>query len=529
MVHTLQGKINQVRRFYECTNPDCAFSQSVFNIHPRFDYGKRHYGADVFRWIADKFLIYQTSKKAITKELQHKYHLKISYRTVRRVCDDILNLKAWKIDQETAEILLDDPRVLIGVDGQDPGQDGKALWAFFDLMHNRVLHTCVVETLDHQKLHEILEHIRQSYNVSFLGFVSDKQNLITKCMQTFYPNLPHQYCQFHFLSHLWKHAETVDSRVYGPLKKTVNKLYIHRASHSETVHFEGKGYFSVREVFKSIDTDLQIMLKVRNKKFKTFRGIWLYEKLQEYTEKLREIAAKLEDSYRFTKIFKRTLHDLEEGVQKVEPYYRKIKLMQLFLTQIRDILKHTERGALEQQLLLDEIFGKVWEAAKNFGLDRDLSQLRAFLPKKNRSPAEILGEWCRLWESYRPGLFQYLHFPKAIKTNNQCENAFSQEVCALVKESGKAGVGLQIQARGEARLRLLFCEEWELETDIVAEYSEGLIQALRQEQQDRISAVTSLWRKESRKNLGYKKAVKTFYPEAKEIIWVQADKNEKRD
>ena len=137
------------------------------------------------------------------------------------------------------------------------------------------------DSLDHEKLRDVIEEIKEVYGVEIIGWVSDKQNVITKCHDMFYPKTPHQYCQYHFLRNTWNQMAILDSNVYLPLKKAVNSLYIHCASRSSKVYFENVGKVSIREAFKNTDEDLQAMIKVRNKTFKEWRGIWLYETLKE--------------------------------------------------------------------------------------------------------------------------------------------------------------------------------------------------------------------------------------------------------
>ncbi|MHA1299827.1 MAG: hypothetical protein ACTSO9_10360 [Candidatus Helarchaeota archaeon] len=54
------------------------------------------------------------------------------------------------------------------------------------------------DSLDHKTLHHVIEEIKEYYDAEIIGWVSDKQNLITKCHDVFHPDIPHQYCQFNF-------------------------------------------------------------------------------------------------------------------------------------------------------------------------------------------------------------------------------------------------------------------------------------------------------------------------------------------
>lgn len=355
LVHTLTGIVYQVMTYYACSNDKCPYFHQEFCPVPRYDYGERSYGADVFREIADEFLLYRSPIESIHLKLTTRYTLKISERTVTRICDDILNLKAYNIDQNTKSMLRANPFVILGIDGQDPGKNGKALWLFMDLLTNRVLFTCVIDSINYILLHEMIEQIKAEYNVDILGFVSDKQNTLVKCCATFYKDIPHQFCQYHFRRNTWNHLEMLDSNIFLPLKKKLSSLYIHTANATATVYFEGLGNRSVKEVFAPIDQDFQKMLKIRNKTFKQLRGIWLYQTVKKYVHGMQEQAKKMDPSLRMTIIFKRTYEAIIPELDKLAPNYTEIVAIYPFFREITDILNQTELKGIEQQVLLDEV------------------------------------------------------------------------------------------------------------------------------------------------------------------------------
>jgi hypothetical protein len=511
-VHTLDGIIYQIINYYKCTNPQCISLQKPFNPHMRFDYGAREYGADVFRFIAEEFLLYDASISGIFKKLSKKYEVKISERTVARICDDILNLKAYQIDETTKTIIQKNSYILLAFDGQDPGKDGKALWLFMDALTGRVLHTVLLDCIDYTKLYGIIETILEKYNASLIGFVSDKQNTITKCCKTYYPEIPHQYCQYHFLSNTWNHLECLDSNIFLPIKKVLSKLYIHRASLTSKVYFEGRGEFTVREVFADMDRDFQVMIKARNKKFKYLRGLWLYGTLRNTCTDMKAYLERMDPTYRFTRIFSKTVTDIEKILKQTKIRYFEVQQLATTFEAIRVNLEDPTRVWIAQQVSLDDIYGELWVQAVSKGINDDFSKLRSFLPSKSRVFVEIMGEWCRLWESYRPGLFMYRYFLKPIRTNNGCESAFGQEKQKLIRRAAKMKVGHLIGTRGEAYLRITHCNNEELESDIVQEYSEAIIKELRNQQQNRISEITQYWHKKDKIYRGFEGVVIKFYP-----------------
>ena len=112
-------------------------------------------------------------------------------------------------------MLAEDPHVLLGFDCEETS----GTWLFLDLLRNRVLHTCELPYSDHEALHKALEGLQEALGITFVGSVSDEQPSIVTCHDLYYPEVHHQYCQFHFLRNTWRHAEALDSNVFMPLQK----------------------------------------------------------------------------------------------------------------------------------------------------------------------------------------------------------------------------------------------------------------------------------------------------------------------
>ncbi|MBA7636283.1 hypothetical protein ES703_43899 [subsurface metagenome] len=95
-------------------------SRIVFNPNSRFDYSDRHFGADVFRFISNEFLLFNAKPSQINKRLKYYHQLNISIDTVRRMYEDVLKLKSLKIDEKTKEIVQEQEFVYLVLYG--PGE-----------------------------------------------------------------------------------------------------------------------------------------------------------------------------------------------------------------------------------------------------------------------------------------------------------------------------------------------------------------------------------------------------------------------
>ncbi len=511
LVHTLQGDIYQVVNLYTCSNKECVMSKLAFNPSPRFDYSRRHYGADVFNMIAEEFLIFNQKPDQIYLRLTLKHRLKISPDTVSRMCDDVLKLKSLKIDEKTFEIIREQKFILLALDGQDPGGKLPSIWCFIDLCSNRVLATRKFDSLDYVKLRNTIEEIAAAYGVEIIGWISDKQNIITKCHEEFYFDLPHQYCQYHFLRNLWNHMAALDANVFLPLQKAINALYIHGASKSAKVKFENVGKVSVREAFKNTDDDLQAMIKVKNKTFKELRGIWLYETLTEYVRKMEAAAKDLDPSFRFTKILNRMIASLKAALSEVERHYHDACVLRDYFQQVRKALGDSETSKKEKEEQIGLFFDVIFAEAQKREPSLILEECKSFLPSKKKSTVEIMGEWCRLWNSYLPGLFVYYQFSKPIRTNMELERLFSKQKQAIFNRVAKANVCRTVATRGEDYLRIKYCNPEELSSDIVAEYSEEVVRELRAQLAMSVKTVTRLMQTRSRLYENFEADIVKYY------------------
>ena len=515
LVHTLEGDINQVVNLYSCTNENCAMSRIVFNPNSRFDYSDRHFGADVFRFISNEFLLFNAKPSQINKRLKYYHQLNISIDTVRRMYEDVLKLKSLKIDEKTKEIVQEQGFILLGLDGQDPGGDAPSIWCFMDLVSNRILATRKFDSLDYKTLRKTIDEIKRLYGVKIIGWVSDKQNVITKCHDEYYSDVPHQYCQFHFLRNTWRHLAALDSKVYLPLKKAINGLYIHAASTNFKVYFENVGKVSVREAFKNTDKDLQMMLKVKNKTLKELRGTWLYETVEKYANEMDAVKNTLNPSYRFTKIMSKTIESLKVPLSEVKQLYEDAKLLFGRFQEIRAIFGDESLSRDAKVENLGFAYDEILATAKERDPTTNWEECKAFLPSKKRSTVEIMGEWCRLWKSYLPGLFHYYSFPKAVKTNVDLEKAFSVEKQAIFSRVAKTNVWRMVASRGEDYLRIKHCELDELASDIVLQYSEEVVKQLRAELSSDIKEVTAMDRARSKRYERFDVDVFKYYQQNK--------------
>ncbi|TFF87923.1 MAG: hypothetical protein EU548_09575, partial [Promethearchaeota archaeon] len=285
------GKIKEIRRFYCCMNPDCELHAKPLNPSPLNVLPFKQFSLGIFKWIAQEAKLYKQKPAQICERIQDQFGVKISESTIRNYINDIDVYLSNQIDKRTIQLLKAQGKIILALDGQNPDNKGSALWLFVDLISNRVLKIVILESADHLTLYTLVEEILTFYEGELTGLVSDKQSSIVKMRDTYYPEVPHQYCHFHFLQNLWNHIEVKDGHLHKTLTKAVNNLYILTVSKTSKIFFEGIGKASIREVFREVELALRSLVKAGTKKFERLRGVKVYERLSLYVEEMEDVLA----------------------------------------------------------------------------------------------------------------------------------------------------------------------------------------------------------------------------------------------
>ena len=480
--HTYAGffeKIKEIRKFYRCTNPECDLFNKPLNPTPLNVLPFKRYSLAVWKWIAKEAKIYGQKPVQICERIQGEFGVEISEGTIRNYIDEIDEYLSNEIDKKTLEIVSTQGEVILALDGQKPDDKGAALWLFVDLLSNRVLKICLLNTADHLTLHSKVEHILKAYKVKLKALVSDKQNSIVKMRDKFYPKVPHQYCHFHFLQNLWNHIEVKDGNLHKELKKAVNNLYIVSAAKSVKINFDGLGKASIREVFHEVEIVLKSIIKAQSRKFKRLRGINVYEKVSSFVKEMDQVLRNEDTDHKIVELMKRTSNSLRQSLDDLKDQYRVCVELNKSFQVIRKALGKEPKRDGKNEINLSEVketkintldaqFKEIWKEVKGkCGIDKK-SELKSFQPQKDTLRDKIKQEWVRLYHSYRRGLFTYYDLPIPAKTNSPMEGKFGQEKSLFISRVGKKKVGSQIRIHGGAVLKQLYVGKKEVKNHVRA-------------------------------------------------------------
>jgi hypothetical protein len=446
--HGLTGSFDEIRYKYACTNKSCSFFDIPCNPSPAYALPHKHYALDVWKWIGREAKQFKQSASQISERIRKDFGVSIAETTIRRIMDEIDIYLSDKIDERTQKLISAQGKIVLAMDGQKPDDGEQALWLFTDVISNRVLKVVNIRHADHLTLHRIVDKILTTYDVELVGLLSDKQGSIVKMHHEFYSNIPHQYCQFHFLQNLWSYIESKDTHLHQQLRSTINHLPIVVKSKTVEVRVPGVGQVNFREYFKEIESDLRKLIKNRGKKFEKARGVVAYDKIARYAYDLKEVVDGQDPDHRISKILGKTAEKLKELLQKQSKNYSECIQLLSWFSEIRAILAKGGLSKSARDRQLAAVFNVIWEKVRRRGEFSRLIDLRTRMAKVSMTMPDIGQQWVRMHRSYRKGLFAYYDFPSDERTNSNMEAQFGHEKSTFMARSGKANVGRQIRVRG---------------------------------------------------------------------------------
>lgn len=453
-------KFSEIRYYYRCSNSKCHNHKHPFNPSQNYCFPNKQYSQSVWKWIAREAKIYHAKPSQIMTRISDRFAMSISENTIRNIIDEVDVFLEHNMDEKTYKIVQDQGKIVLSLDGQRP-EDGKdALWLFVDLISNRVLDIQILSSADHLTLHQCVDGILKKYQVSLTGLLSDKQGSIVKMHDKFYPTIPHQYCQFHFLQNIWNFIEAKDSSMQKALANAIKHLPITSRDKTASITIPDVGIVNYRKYFSKIESDLRKLIKSRGKKFEKLRGIMSYQRIDAYLRNIDELCMEKDENHRVTKILLKTSDRLHTELEQQLSTYRGCIDLNKKFQGIRTAMNQTEESKEIHKRKIAAIFESIWESVEKKA--QKFEHIRAFLPKVNATFVEIQEQWVRLHKSYERGLFTYYDFPVKERTNSRMEQHIGQQKGRLVSRSGKANVSRQIRVRGGFELKYSYSTNEEI-------------------------------------------------------------------
>jgi len=150
-------------------------------------------------------------------------HIRVSERHVGNLYRDYLALMACAEQLDVDELLTAAAKyggLIISVDALQPEGGQPQLWVVREVLTGTLLAAGWIPRVDEGTIAEFLAPV-EALNLPVLATVSDKQRSLINALEKVWPNVPHQYCQAHYLSNAMAPVYEEDGHMKTQLRKQV--------------------------------------------------------------------------------------------------------------------------------------------------------------------------------------------------------------------------------------------------------------------------------------------------------------------
>jgi len=230
-LHTLDGPVQLVCKLNHCPDRLCAGHARTKSPELEVTIAPPSWaiGWDVFCWIGHRRCSRHMSIPHIQSELQDDYAIKLSDDAIAKYIRRYqVMLAARQQDPEALRRQYESvSEIILSIDGLQPEKGHETLYVVRELTQKRVW---FAEALISATAHEVQRLIAKakdwatSLNKTVSLWISDKQDAFVTGIAAEFPDVPHRYCDNHFLRDLAKPVLEADSHAKVQMRRKVRGL-----------------------------------------------------------------------------------------------------------------------------------------------------------------------------------------------------------------------------------------------------------------------------------------------------------------
>jgi hypothetical protein len=225
-VQQLGGAVYVASRAKECVNVQCEHQRQPYSsaAAQMVTVPECTYGLDVIvqvGWWRDREHL---NRKQIHSRLRERGvqicerqvdHLYARYQVLVG-CAEQLEMQQWE------EVVKERGGLIISLDGLEPEGASEQLWVVREVQTDRTLVVGWLPRVNHKTLAAFLKPVAE-LGLPILATVSDKQGCVRKALQEVWFDVPHQWCQSHYLGHATRPIYDYDSALKTEMRKTIRR------------------------------------------------------------------------------------------------------------------------------------------------------------------------------------------------------------------------------------------------------------------------------------------------------------------
>ncbi|MFO8018182.1 MAG: hypothetical protein R6U96_06065 [Promethearchaeia archaeon] len=445
-VLTLEGPLWVVTNYYKCLNHDCNLNKAFPIAHSSCIRRKRH-SVEVWTKIIQHHFKFHLNYSQVAELIWIDWKISISAGTVRNVCQYFEMAGKKHKDSEVREEIRENGKIFLSLDGAQPVKGEPALWVFTDRLTDNVLHAQLLESAPAEVLREIYKEIEEKFGVPIKAVISDKQQNIVNSVKDFNPDIPHAYCQYHFLNHIFEPITSKDAHLRTQLKKRVRSFSLVQNKPIKEGEEAITNDSPVAEIFLPISEELECAISARSNNFDRFAGKEIYQNLEYVLSRLEEVDTR-GLSKRILRSFRTLVNNLKALLKTTHSLYKDICSLVRDFQWLRAIFTHREWSGERIKKWVKKWLSVLYTRLKLAGLEHHATHLKWQYSSHSMTIQEAWQQWIRLENSYSEGLYCAYNESDLDFTNNAKERLFHHSKAHFKSLFGRQNIARAYQSRG---------------------------------------------------------------------------------
>jgi hypothetical protein len=229
--HTLDGPVELVCRLNHCPDPTCPGHSKTKSpeLEVTIALPKWAIGWDVLCWIGHRRCSRHWSIPQIDGELRDQYGIRLSADSIARYIQHYqVMLAARQEDPGTMRRHYESVgELILSIDGLQPEKGHETLYVVRELTGKRIWFAEPLISATADEVRRLLAKAKEwaeSLGKSVALWLSDRQDAFVTGIAAEFPDVPHRYCDNHFLRDLAKPVLEADSHAKVQMRKKVRGL-----------------------------------------------------------------------------------------------------------------------------------------------------------------------------------------------------------------------------------------------------------------------------------------------------------------
>ncbi|MHA2011901.1 MAG: hypothetical protein ACTSWG_06025 [Candidatus Helarchaeota archaeon] len=150
--------------------------------------------------------------------------------------------------------------------------------------------------------------------------------------------MPHQFCHFHFLKNLSRNIGAFDSHLHVKLVKNLNKLAYYKLNTPDSDIIINNTTYNIKNMVSIILKDISRLINRHSRDFDCFYRFELYNDLQNFIDKIKNIQSIISDNKILYKILLKIEINIRNALKRSKNIYNIVKKLIPLFNEIKTIL-----------------------------------------------------------------------------------------------------------------------------------------------------------------------------------------------